>query len=96
MRGVSLLQRRVVQPPIDAPRSFDRRLTVTPHQAWARLVTSARPSPLNLRDNVRAHLLDEYWPYPTTDPSLAKFRGELAEYNPGTATLEKILGTLSL
>ena len=34
--------------------------------------------------------------YATNDPSFAKLRGELAKYNPGTETLEKILATLSL
>ena len=43
-----------------------------------------------------AREVDEYRPYPTNDPSFAKLRGELAKYNPGTETLEKILGTLSL
>ena len=43
-----------------------------------------------------AREVDEYRPYPTNDPSFAKLRGELAKYNPGAETLEKILATLSL
>jgi predicted lipid-binding transport protein (Tim44 family) len=38
----------------------------------------------------------EYRPYPTDDPTFAKLRGELAKYNPGQATVDQIIATLSL
>jgi len=40
--------------------------------------------------------VDEYRPYPTDDPSLAKLRQELAKYNPAPDVLEKILATLTV
>jgi hypothetical protein len=43
-----------------------------------------------------AREVDEYRPYPTDDPSFAKLRGELAKYNPGADTVNKIIATLSL
>ena len=38
----------------------------------------------------------EYRPYPTDDPTFAKLRGELAKYNPGQATVDQIIATLTL
>ena len=43
-----------------------------------------------------AREVDEYRPYPTSDPGFAKLRRELAKYNPGPETLERILATLAL
>ena len=43
-----------------------------------------------------AREVDEYRPYPTDDPSFAKLRRELAKYNPGAETVEKIVATLAL
>ena len=41
-----------------------------------------------------ANEIDEYRPYDTSDPSLSKLKSELAKYNPGTDTLNKILSVL--
>ena len=38
--------------------------------------------------------IEEYRPYPTDDPSLAKLRKELQKYNPSTDQLDKILSAL--
>ncbi len=38
----------------------------------------------------------EYRPYPTTDPTFAKLRTELAKYNPSPAVVEQIVASLSL
>jgi hypothetical protein len=43
-----------------------------------------------------AREVDEYRPYPTNDPSFAKLRQELAKYNPGTETVNRIVATLTL
>ena len=43
-----------------------------------------------------AREVDEYRPYPTNDTTFAKLQKELAKYNPGQATLDKILSTLAL
>ncbi len=43
-----------------------------------------------------AREVDEYRPYPVSDPGFAKLRRELAKYNPGAETLEKILAALAL
>jgi hypothetical protein len=37
----------------------------------------------------------EYRPYPTDDPNLTKLRTELAKYNPGQETIDKIVSTLT-
>lgn len=38
--------------------------------------------------------IEEYRPYPTDDPSLAKLRKELQKYNPSADQLDKILSAL--
>jgi hypothetical protein len=37
----------------------------------------------------------EYRPYPTDDPNLTKLRNELAKYNPGQQTIDKIVSVLT-
>lgn len=37
----------------------------------------------------------EYRPYPADDPNFATLRGELAKYNPGQATVDQIVATLT-
>lgn len=41
-----------------------------------------------------AHEVVEYRPYPADDPNLQKLRDNLAKYNPGDETLEKIISAL--
>ena len=41
-----------------------------------------------------AREVDEYRPYATNDPTFAKLQKELAKYNPGQATVDKIIATL--
>lgn len=43
-----------------------------------------------------AREVEEYRPYPTDDPSLAKLRRELAKYNPGPGVVDQIVATLTL
>ena len=43
-----------------------------------------------------AREVDEYRPYPTNDPNLAKLRQNLAKYNPSADTVDKIVASLSL
>lgn len=43
-----------------------------------------------------AREVDEYRPYPANDPNLAKLRQNLAKYNPGQETVDKIVATLSV
>lgn len=43
-----------------------------------------------------AREVEEYRPYPTSDPNMAKLRQELAKYNPGPGVVDKIVATLSL
>ena len=43
-----------------------------------------------------AREVEEYRPYPTNDPTLAKLRGELAKYNPGPGVVDQIVATLAL
>ena len=38
----------------------------------------------------------EYRPYPTTDPTMAKLRQNLAKYNPGPGVVDGIVASLSL
>ncbi len=38
----------------------------------------------------------EYRPYPTDDPQLGKLRQNLAKYNPGEDTLDRILSALTV
>jgi len=40
--------------------------------------------------------IEEYRPYATDDPTFAKLRDELSKYNPDAATLEAIVGSLTL
>ena len=40
--------------------------------------------------------VQEYRPYPTDDPSLARLKSNLAKYNPSADTLARILSALSL
>jgi ABC-type Fe3+-hydroxamate transport system substrate-binding protein len=42
-----------------------------------------------------AHEVVEYRPYPMDDPNLQKLRDNLAKYNPGEETLEKIVSALT-
>jgi hypothetical protein len=42
-----------------------------------------------------AHEVVEYRPYPMDDPNLQKLRDNLAKYNPGEETLEKIISALT-
>jgi len=37
----------------------------------------------------------EYRPYPATDPNLTKLRDNLAKYNPGQTTVDKIVSALT-
>ncbi len=41
-----------------------------------------------------AREVEEYRPYPTTDPNFAKLRGELAKYNPGPGVVDAIVALL--
>jgi hypothetical protein len=43
-----------------------------------------------------AREVDEYRPYPTNDPSMAKLRQELAKYNPAPDVVDKIVASLTL
>ena len=43
-----------------------------------------------------AREVDEYRPYPTDDPTMAKLRQELAKYNPSPELVDKIVAALSL
>jgi ABC-type glycerol-3-phosphate transport system substrate-binding protein len=43
-----------------------------------------------------AHEVVEYRPYPADDPNLAKLRENLAKYNPGQETTDKIVSALTL
>jgi hypothetical protein len=40
--------------------------------------------------------VDEYRPYPTDDPNMAKLRQNLAKYNPAPDVVEKIVASLTL
>jgi hypothetical protein len=40
--------------------------------------------------------VEEYRPYPTNDPNMAKLRQNLAKYNPGPGVVDAIIGALSL
>ena len=42
-----------------------------------------------------AEEVEEYRPYPADDPTFAKLRGELAKYNPGRDTVDKIVQSLT-
>lgn len=42
-----------------------------------------------------AHEVVEYRPYPTDDPNLQKLRDNLAKYNPGEETVNKIVSALT-
>jgi hypothetical protein len=42
-----------------------------------------------------AHEVVEYRPHPTDDPNLQKLRENLAKYNPGEETLDKIVSALT-
>lgn len=43
-----------------------------------------------------AREVEEYRPYPTNDPNMAKLRQELAKYNPAAGVVDQIVATLSL
>lgn len=43
-----------------------------------------------------AREVEEYRPYPTNDPNMAKLRQELAKYNPAAGVVDQIIATLSL
>ncbi len=43
-----------------------------------------------------AREVQEYRPYATNDPNLAKLRQNLAKYNPAAGVVDKIVATLSL
>ena len=40
--------------------------------------------------------VEEYRPYPTNDPTMAKLRQNLAKYNPGPGVVDGIISALSL
>jgi hypothetical protein len=40
--------------------------------------------------------VEEYRPYPTNDPTIAKLRQNLAKYNPAPGLVDQIVATLSL
>lgn len=40
--------------------------------------------------------VEEYRPYPTNDPNMAKLRQNLAKYNPGPGVVDAIIAALSL
>jgi DNA uptake protein ComE-like DNA-binding protein len=42
-----------------------------------------------------AHEVVEYRPYPAEDPNLTKLRDNLAKYNPGQETVDKIVSALT-
>lgn len=42
-----------------------------------------------------AHEVVEYRPYPADDPNLTKLRDNLAKYNPGAETVDKIVSALT-
>lgn len=42
-----------------------------------------------------AHEVVEYRPYPADDPNLTKLRDNLAKYNPGQETVDKIVSALT-
>lgn len=42
-----------------------------------------------------AHEVVEYRPYPADDPNLQKLRDNLAKYNPGAETVDKIVSALT-
>lgn len=43
-----------------------------------------------------AREVQEYRPYPATDPNMAKLRQNLAKYNPAAGVVDKIISALSL
>lgn len=43
-----------------------------------------------------AREVEEYRPYPTNDPTIAKLRQNLAKYNPAPGVVDQIVATLSL
>ena len=40
--------------------------------------------------------VEEYRPYPVTDPTMAKLRQNLAKYNPGPGVVDALIASLSL
>lgn len=60
-------------------------------QLIAALTASGVPNPSQWAREVQ-----EYRPYPESDPTFAKLKSNLAKYNPSADTLTKILASLSL
>jgi hypothetical protein len=60
-------------------------------EVLAALTAAGVPNPANWTREVL-----EYRPYPTTDTTFAKLRGELAKYNPAAGVVDKIISALSL
>lgn len=60
-------------------------------EVLAALTAAGVPNPANWTREVL-----EYRPYPTSDATFAKLRGELAKYNPGAGVVDKIISALSL
>lgn len=60
-------------------------------EVLAALTAAGVPNPANWTREVL-----EYRPYPTSDATFAKLRGELAKYNPAAGVVDKIISALSL
>lgn len=60
-------------------------------EVLAALTAAGVPNPANWTREVL-----EYRPYPTTDTTFQKLRGQLAKYNPAAGVVDKIISALSL
>ena len=60
-------------------------------EVLAALTAAGVPNPANWTREVL-----EYRPYPVTDTTFAKLRGQLAKYNPAAGVVDKIISALSL
>jgi hypothetical protein len=78
-------------PAVVSPSQKVNANTATAEQIQAALETGGVPNAARWTREIL-----EYRPYPTTDPSLAKLRQELAKYNPGPDVVDKIVAVLAV
>jgi hypothetical protein len=64
--------------------------TASENEIVAALKSAGVPNP-----NRWAKEVIEYRPYPTNDPNLTKLRNNIAKYNPGQETTDKIVSALT-
>ena len=89
-----------------APAAGGGQPTATPAAAAAVKVSANRATRAQLQQAFEAAGIpnaarmavevEEYRPYPTTDPGFAKLRQELAKYNIPVAVVDQIVATLTL